>query len=131
MSTAVAHNFHVPLSAGVYGRLKYEAKRQQKPATQLVKQIVEYWLEEQEKLVLHEEIARYAAESAGTNADLDEQFEIVSIECLNDAENLPWSEVRFIGLCFRPVLVQSRADTDRLLFFRMMDSMRRQLGAPL
>jgi len=89
MKTAAAHNFHVPLPAGVYSRLRSEAERQHKPATQLVKQVVEYWLEEQEKLVLHEEIARYATEAAGTSDDLDEQIEDAGLEHLNNSENLP------------------------------------------
>ena len=89
MKNAAAHNFHVPLPAGVYSRLRSEAERQHKPATQLVKQVVEYWLEEQEKLALHEEIARYAAEAAGTSDDLDEQMEDAGVEHLNNSENQP------------------------------------------
>jgi predicted DNA-binding protein len=86
MKTATAHNFHVPLPAAVYGRLRSEAERQHKPATQLVKQAVEYWLEEQEKVALHEEIARYAAETAGTCDDLDELLETAGVEHLNNGE---------------------------------------------
>lgn len=89
MKTAAAHNFHVPLPAVVYSRLRSEAERQHKPATQLVKQAVEQWLEEQEKLALHEEIARYAAETAGTSDDLDEQLEAAGVEHLNTSEKLP------------------------------------------
>jgi predicted DNA-binding protein len=89
MKTAAAHNFHVPLPAGVYSRLRSEAERQHKPATQLVKQVLEYWLEEQEKLVLHEEIARYAAEVAGTGDDLDEQLEDACLDHLKNSENRP------------------------------------------
>ena len=86
MKAATQHNFHVPLPASVYQRLRSEAERQHKPATQLVKQAVEYWLAEQEKLALHEEIARYALETAGTADDLDEPLEAVGIEHLNDQE---------------------------------------------
>jgi predicted DNA-binding protein len=87
MKTATAHNFHVPLPAGVYSRLRLEAERQHKPATHLVKQVVEYWLEEQEKLTLHEEIASYAAEVAGTADDLDELLEATTLEHLSNSEN--------------------------------------------
>jgi predicted DNA-binding protein len=86
MNIATAHNFHVPLPVGVYRRLRYEAERQHKPATQLVKQVVEYWLDEQEKLALHEEIARYAAEAAGTVDDLDEQLEAAGLDHLSESE---------------------------------------------
>jgi predicted DNA-binding protein len=89
MKTAAAHNFHVPLPSGVYSRLRSEAERQHKPATQLVKQVIEYWLEEQEKLALHEEIARYAAEVAGTSDDLDEQMEYASLEHLHNSVKQP------------------------------------------
>ena len=51
-----------------------------------MKQAVEYWLEEQEKLALHEEIARYAAETAGTCDDLDKQLEATAVECINNSE---------------------------------------------
>jgi predicted DNA-binding protein len=86
MKTSTTRNFHVPLPAGVYNRLKSEAQRQRKPATQLVKQAVEYWLEEQEQLALHEEIASYAAAAAGTVDDLDTQLEAAGVECLLDEE---------------------------------------------
>jgi hypothetical protein len=87
MKTATAHNFHVPLPKDVYSRLRSEAERQRKPATQLVKQALEYWLEQQERLTLHEEIARYAAESAGTADDLDETLASAALEDLHDTEN--------------------------------------------
>lgn len=89
MKSAAAHNFHVPLSSDVYSRLRSEAERQRRPATQLVKQAVEYWLEQQEKLALHEEIARYAAENAGTGDDLDEGLEVAALEHLRDTEKCP------------------------------------------
>jgi predicted transcriptional regulator len=64
----------MPLPEQVYQRLKSVAKKQQKPATQLAKQALEQWLDEQEKLALHEEIARYAVSMAGTVDDLDESL---------------------------------------------------------
>lgn len=89
MKTAAAHNFHVPLPSGVYSRLRSEAERQHKPATQLVKQVIEYWLEEQEQQALHDEIARYAADVAGTSYDLDEQMESASLEHLQSNGKQP------------------------------------------
>ena len=86
MKTSPTHNFHVPLPEQLYARLRDLARRQRRPATQLAKQAVEYWLEEQEKLALHEEIARYAAQAAGTGDDLDEQLEAASLEHLKDTE---------------------------------------------
>jgi len=89
MKTAATRNFHVPLSEQFYLRLKETAQRQKKPATQLVKEAVEYWLEEQEKLALHEEIARYAAETRGSGDDLDEILESAGLEHLAGGKNKP------------------------------------------
>jgi len=76
----------MPLSDPVYQRLKSVAKKQHKPATQLAKQALEQWLDEQEKLALHEEIAGYAASMAGTVDDLDESLETVSLEYLAETD---------------------------------------------
>ena len=89
MKTAIdsTHNFHLPLPEPIYKRLKSVAKRQHKPATQLVKQALEQWLDEQERLTLHEEIASYAASMAGTADDLDESLETASLEHLDETES--------------------------------------------
>lgn len=89
MKIATIKNFHVPLPEQFYQRLKNTAQRQKKPATQLVKEAVEYWLEEQDKLALHEEIAQYAAATAGTRDDLDEVLEKSGLELLTDKANNP------------------------------------------
>lgn len=86
MKKTTARNFHVPLSEPVYQRLRTLAEQQRRPATQVVKQAVEYWLDEQERLALHEEIAAYAAQTTGTAADLDADLEAAALEHLDDAE---------------------------------------------
>lgn len=80
--TIKTHNFHVPLPEQVYQKLKETASRQRRPATQLVKQAVEYWLAEQERLVVHEEIAAYAGAMAGSRDDLDPALEQAAAEQL-------------------------------------------------
>lgn len=50
---------------------------------------VEYRLAKQEKLALLEEIARYAAEMAGTGDDLDEQLEESGVEHLGNNGKKP------------------------------------------
>ena len=82
MKKAIAHNFHVPLPDTTYRRLKVAAKRQKRPATQVVKQAIDYWLDEQERLILHEQIAEYAAHTAGNADDLDEALEAAALEHL-------------------------------------------------
>ena len=89
MKTATSRNFHIPLPEQLYLRLKEAANRQRRPATQLAKQAVEYWLLEQERLALHEEISEYAAQVAGTEADLDETLESAGLEHLADGEKGP------------------------------------------
>ena len=89
MKTAAIHNFHVPLPEPVYTRLRDLAQRQHRPATQLAKQAVEYWLEEQERLALHEEIAVYATQQAGSVDDLDEELEAASLEHFDEPEPGP------------------------------------------
>ena len=86
MKQAARHNFHVPLTTPVYQRLRTLAQNRCVPATQLVAQALEDWLERQEKLALHEEIARYAAGQAGTDEDLDPQLEAAGIESM-DGDN--------------------------------------------
>jgi predicted DNA-binding protein len=89
MKTTTVRNFHIPLPEQVYNRLRELAQRQHRPATQLARQAVEYWLEEQERLTLHEEIAAYAARQAGSADDLDEELETAGLELLEDQEPRP------------------------------------------
>jgi predicted DNA-binding protein len=86
MKSSATRNFHIPLPARLHDRLRAAAKQQHRPATQLAKQAIETWLEEQERLTLHEEIADYAAQAVGSSEDLDEQLEAAGLEHLTDAE---------------------------------------------
>ena len=52
-------------------------------------EVVEYRFAEQEKLARHEEIARYAAEMAGTGDDLDEQLEDAGLESFRNNGKKP------------------------------------------
>jgi len=69
MPTKSLHHFHVPLPDDLHNKLRAEADRSQQPATALVRQAIELWLQQRQKAALHEEIAAYAAECAGTDAD--------------------------------------------------------------
>ncbi len=80
------HKFHVPLTEQGYQILNATATRQRRPATQLVKQAVEYWLAEQERLAVHEEIAAYAGAMAGSSADLDPALEQAAVEQLAEEQ---------------------------------------------
>jgi len=86
-ATLPSHNFHMPLSEPTYQRLKSVAIKQHQPATQLARQALEQWLDEQERQTLHEEIATYAVAMAGTADDLDETLETASLEHLAETES--------------------------------------------
>ena len=69
--SASFHNMHVPLSTDIYTRLRAEAKRSGRPATVLVREAIETWIEERERAALHHAIAHYAQAVSGTSDDLD------------------------------------------------------------
>ena len=78
----VMKNFHLPLPDQTYAQLRTQAERSQVPATTLARQAIDWWLREQKRKALHDEIAAYAAEMAGTEFDLDREWEAASIEHL-------------------------------------------------
>jgi len=80
------HNFHIPLPEDVYQRLRQEAERQQRPATQIGRQAIEWWLKEQRRAALHEAISAYAQEQGGTTADLDTALESAALEHLTSQD---------------------------------------------
>jgi len=75
-------NLHVPLPEELYGRLREEAERSDRPATVLAREAIESWLKERKRAALHDAIAAFAERHAGTGADLDEQLEAASSEHL-------------------------------------------------
>ena len=68
-------NFHLPLPAPTYDELREEAEREGRPATSLAREAIEAWLALRRKMELHEEIAAYAADRKGSEADLDRPLE--------------------------------------------------------
>ena len=75
MATMAQKNFHVPLAPGTYDALREEADAMGVPATTIVREAVEGWIDEQRAKRLKDEIAAYAEEAAGTSADLDTALE--------------------------------------------------------
>jgi predicted transcriptional regulator len=82
MAVASHRNFHVPLPDETYRALRSEADRRRRPATALVREAVEDWLERRRAETLHAAIAGYAARHAGTPADLDPALEAAGIDAL-------------------------------------------------
>lgn len=79
-------NFHVPLSEELYKQLRAEADRSQQSATALARYAIAWWLQQRQKAALDESIRVYAAQSAGTPADLDQELEAASVDHLLDEE---------------------------------------------
>jgi hypothetical protein len=82
MKQSSQRNFHIPLPEDLYNRLKEEARRAKQPATVLARRAIELLIEQRRKTMLHEAIAAYAAQHAGTASDLDEQLEAASVQHL-------------------------------------------------
>jgi hypothetical protein len=86
---APSRNFHVPLPEEVHAALRGEAERTGRPgrpATALAREAIEAFLQRRRKQALHEAIAAYAAERAGTEHDLDPVLERAAVEQLLDDE---------------------------------------------
>jgi hypothetical protein len=81
-------NLHVPLPEPLYRRLRTEAERAQRPATDLAREAIDRWLSEQQRQLLHDAIQTYARDMAGTRDDLDGEMESSAIECLIGTEDV-------------------------------------------
>jgi predicted transcriptional regulator len=79
MSEAI-RNFHLPLPEPTYRRLRDAAERVNRPATVVARHAIEVWLRQQRQAAVREAIAAYAAEMAGTPADLDPELEVAALE---------------------------------------------------
>jgi predicted DNA-binding protein len=86
MTSARARNFHLPLSEGLYDRLRDVAQKRGRPATAIARQALETWLAQQRRMELHESIAEYALREGGSSADLDRELEEAGLESLRKNE---------------------------------------------
>ena len=73
-------NFHLPLPDQTYTLLRAQAERTQVPATALAREAIEAWLKAQAKQARNDAITAYANEMAGTEFDLDPDWEAAGIE---------------------------------------------------
>ena len=85
--TRSTRKLHVPLDDGLYRRLRAEADRTGRPATQLARDAIDRFLEGLRHAAVHEAIASYASEAAGTKADLDPELEAAGLDHLRDDED--------------------------------------------
>ena|SRR6059036_769904 len=82
MQHSLNRNFHIPLPDKLYQALRLEAERRRRPATVLVREVLEAWIERLRAEALHSEIMDYATKCAGGSADIDTELEAAGIESL-------------------------------------------------
>jgi hypothetical protein len=91
-------NFHLPLPEETYNQLKAEAEHAHVPATSLAREAIDSWLRQQFRKARHDAIAKYAAELAGTDFDLDSDLESAGIEhLLQTGRKRKWDAAMSIG----------------------------------
>jgi hypothetical protein len=73
-------NFHLPLPEQTYSQLRAEADRTHIPATSIARDAIDDWLRRQKRKARDDEIAAFASEMAGTEFDLDPEFEAAGVE---------------------------------------------------
>ena len=86
MKKNLLRNFHVPLPEELYKQLRAEAERSQQSATALARYAIAWWLQQRQKAALDESIRAYAAQGAGTPADVDQALEAAAVDHLLDEE---------------------------------------------
>jgi predicted DNA-binding protein len=75
-------NFHLPMPEPLHRRLRGAAERLGAPATAVARRAIEDWLDENERIAVHEAVAEYARSAAGTAVDLDRTLERAATEHL-------------------------------------------------
>ena len=75
-------NFHLTLPEQTYIELRAESDRTQTPATSIAREAIDDWLRRQKRKARNDELEAFAAEMAGTEFDLDREFEAAGVEYL-------------------------------------------------
>ena len=86
MASLADRNFHVPLPKELHEALRAEAERAGRPATALARDAIDLFLRERRKMALHDAIASFAAEHAGSVEDLDAALEQAGVEHLIESD---------------------------------------------
>jgi len=73
---------HLPMPREMHGRLKRESDESGTPTTVLAREAVTDWLDRRERERIARDLRTFALENAGSEFDLDEQFESGSAEAL-------------------------------------------------
>ena len=74
--------FHLPLPDDLHEALRREAKADRRPATEVARDALAAWLQARQRERVAHEIHRFALEHAGSELDLDPEFEQARVEHL-------------------------------------------------
>lgn len=75
----VARNLHVPLPEELYVELRTASEKTGRPATEIAREAISRWIDEQRRATRRAEIAAYAAANCGTEVDLDRDLERAAV----------------------------------------------------
>ncbi len=75
-------HLHLPLSEELSNRLRCAAQRTKQSSTTLAREAINLFLKDEEKKLLHQQIAAYATTYADTKEDIDKELEAASISAL-------------------------------------------------
>lgn len=88
MRAAANKNFHLPLPSALYADLRAAAERAGTPATDVAREAIQVWLKQERRRKIQQDLRAFAEAYAGTEWDLDPQFEAAGIESI--AKLPPW-----------------------------------------
>ena len=82
MISVVMKNFHLPLSADLYAGLREAAARAGAPATDVAREAIQAWLNEERRRQQRTELANFVDANAGSAWDTDPQWEAAGLETI-------------------------------------------------
>jgi len=85
MPEPVLKKIHLPLPPDLHAELKREAEETGTPTTVLAREAIKEWLERRRRDQIAEELRAFAIENAGSELDLDEDFEDAAADTLAES----------------------------------------------
>ncbi len=82
-NTLANKNFHLPLPADLYSRLRDASSRLGAPATELAREAIAEWLREEKRRALRADLAAFVDAHAGTEWDRDPMLEAAGLEAVS------------------------------------------------
>ena len=83
MISVAMKNFHLPLSADLYAGLREAAARAGAPATDVAREAIQAWLNEDRRRQQRTELANFVEANAGSAWDSDPQWEAAGLETIS------------------------------------------------